>query len=70
MDAVGAEESVCGGECTLQTIGDVIRRQILERPAAGRRFDIDAQARRIIEENAARDLRSRILKIAPVPAGE
>ena len=58
MDAVGAEESICGGECALQTIGDVIRRQILERPAAGRGFDINAQARRIIGENAARELRS------------
>jgi hypothetical protein len=30
----------------------------LERPAAGRGFDINAQARRIIGENAARELRS------------
>lgn len=59
MDAVGAEESVCGGECALQTIGDVIRRQILERPAAGRGFSIDVQAPRIIGENAARELRTR-----------
>jgi hypothetical protein len=50
MDAVGAEESVCGGECALQLVGNIRRRQILKRPTAGRSFDFDAQARRIIGE--------------------
>ena len=52
MDAVRADEPVCGSERTLQMLGNIRRRQISKRPAAGRSFDIDAQARRIIGENA------------------
>jgi hypothetical protein len=59
VDAVGADEPVCGSERMLQVVGNLSRRQILKRPTAGRSFDIDAQARRIIGENAARELRSR-----------
>ena len=56
MDAVGADEPVRGGERTLQMVDNIRRRQILKGPAARRSFDVNAQARRIIGENARSEI--------------
>lgn len=68
MDAVSAEESVCGGECARQTARDVTLRQILQRAVTGRNFVIDAQSWRIIGQNGARKLRSGFRRASPQDA--
>lgn len=45
---MSAVQAVGGGKCTLQSQGNVVLGQFLERTATGRSFSVDAQSSRII----------------------